>query len=123
MVRSLLDGQGQQIAKCPETSCLKCSDILKIKNINVNPDTSSGPRGHDHFEQMLQQNLGDLSFCMENQPERHMRVLANNSIMGKSNLGLGATYKKLRVSKLEGCVDGPQKSLLNRYNQILYPIY
>lgn len=91
-----------------------------MKNENpITTETSNNARGggNDNFDQMLQQNLGDMSFCIENQYGRPMRVLMNNSntIIGKTSFGGGAgSSKKLRVSKLEGCVEGPQKSLLNR---------
>lgn len=116
MVRSLLDGQVQPGKNFHRESmtAMNDSNIVEPKTTNVNVESNSDNRYPYPFEQMLQQNLGDMSFCIENQYERQMRLLMNNSIMNRSAFGNGGTYKKFRVSKLEGCVDGPQKSLLNR---------
>uniref|UniRef100_A0ABK9N763 Autophagy-related protein 9 n=1 Tax=Glossina morsitans morsitans TaxID=37546 RepID=A0ABK9N763_GLOMM len=59
----------------------------------------------DHFEQMLQQNLGEKSQCNERMRSKSVKAL--NSSFGRNDM------KKLRTSKLEGRLEGPSQSLLH----------
>lgn len=69
--------------------------------------TRNEPHVPNQFEQMLQQNLGEQSHCIPDYRSAKLKIL-NNSF-GKNEL------KRCRVSKVEGCLEGPSQSLLYRY--------